>query len=49
MSEPCEHKFVNDAMFEDGTVSLETNHGKEMRQYCVWCFKVRYVPKEETK
>ena len=44
-----EHEWENDEMFESGCVTMITNDGhplgEEMRQVCIFCGKVRYVPK----
>lgn len=49
-----DHDWINDTMFDDGTVVMLTNDkhpfGKEMRQNCKVCGIVRYVPhKDEMK
>ena len=45
--DPHVHVWKNDPMFEDGSVVLEFNCGREMRQYCEICGSVRYVVFEE--
>ena len=51
ITNPCEHLWTNDPMFEDETVVMLTNDnpertlGEEMRQVCSKCGAVRYVAK----
>ena len=49
----CEHVWINDPMFEDGTVimfiNIEHHLGEEMRQYCELCPEIRYVTKSESQ
>ena len=47
MTLDCDHEWVNDPMFEDGTVTMNfgtiRDMNQEMRQICKHCQIVRYV------
>jgi len=43
-----QHEWKNDPMFEDGTVVMEFNFKAEMRQYCINCNSIRYIPKSDS-
>lgn len=46
----CEHDWKNDPMFEDDAVMMITSmNGEEMRQGCMKCGQIQYIPKKASQ